>query len=94
MPTSVEMLPPYGKLATVLFQKCTLLPQENEKDLFDFPEYVKAEMEFIFVVRSEDVLAAAIPAVFNHLDQEAVAAPRTRQVQKSLNPPGLSSHFD
>ena len=46
-----------------------ILPQENEKDLFDFPEHVKAEMEFIFVTRIEDVLAAAIPAVFNDLDQ-------------------------
>lgn len=40
-----------------------ILPQGNEKDLLDLPEQVKAEMEFIFAERIEEVLTAAIPAL-------------------------------
>ena len=40
-----------------------ILPRENEKDLLDLPEHVRAEMEFIFVERIEDVLFAAIPSL-------------------------------
>ncbi len=41
--------------------RCVILPKENQKDLRDLPEHVRAEMEFILVERIEDVLAAAIP---------------------------------
>lgn len=40
-----------------------ILPKGNEKDLYDLPEQVRAETEFVFVERIEDVLAAAVPAV-------------------------------
>lgn len=42
--------------------KRVILPRENEKDLPSLPEHVKAEMEFIFAERIEDVLSAAIPS--------------------------------
>ena len=38
-----------------------ILPKENEKDLGELPDHVRAEMEFILAARIEDVLAAAIP---------------------------------
>jgi ATP-dependent Lon protease len=38
-----------------------VLPKENEKDLRDLPDHVRAEMEFVFVEAIEDVLAAVIP---------------------------------
>lgn len=38
-----------------------VLPRENEKDLSSLPAQVEAEMEFIFVDRIEDVLAAVLP---------------------------------
>ncbi len=38
-----------------------ILPKANEKDLRDLPEEVRSEIEFVFVERIEDVLAAAIP---------------------------------
>ncbi|MCG2747200.1 MAG: endopeptidase La [Desulfobulbaceae bacterium] len=41
-----------------------ILPGENEKDLHDLPDYVRKEMEFIFVERIEEVLKAAIPQLF------------------------------
>ncbi|RJX32234.1 MAG: endopeptidase La [Desulfurivibrio sp.] len=41
-----------------------ILPGENEKDLHDLPDYVRREMEFIFVERIEEVLKAAIPQLF------------------------------
>lgn len=41
-----------------------ILPGENEKDLHDLPDYVRREMEFIFVERIEEVLKAAIPDLF------------------------------
>jgi ATP-dependent Lon protease len=44
-----------------------ILPKENEKDLRDIPEHVRAEMEFIFAERIEDVLAAAIPQLAERL---------------------------
>ncbi|MBI3951253.1 MAG: endopeptidase La [Acidobacteria bacterium] len=40
-----------------------ILPKENEKDLRELPDEVREEMEFIFVERVEEVLAAAIPAL-------------------------------
>ncbi len=38
-----------------------ILPKDNQKDLRDLPDNVRAEMEFIFAERVEDVLAATIP---------------------------------
>jgi ATP-dependent Lon protease len=40
-----------------------ILPKENEKDLRELPDNVRAEMEFIFVERVEDSLSAAIPGL-------------------------------
>jgi ATP-dependent Lon protease len=47
-----------------------ILPKDNQKDLRELPDNVRAEMEFIFVERIEDVLAAAIPQV----SQQAVVS--------------------
>jgi ATP-dependent Lon protease len=38
-----------------------ILPTGNEKDLRELPENVRAEMEFLWVERIEEVFAAAIP---------------------------------
>ncbi|MGC8793674.1 MAG: endopeptidase La [Bryobacteraceae bacterium] len=41
--------------------KRVILPKANEKDLRDLPDEVRKEIEFIFVERIEEVLAAAVP---------------------------------
>jgi ATP-dependent Lon protease len=41
--------------------KRVILPKENQKDLRDLPDPVRAEMEFIFAEKIEDVLKAALP---------------------------------
>jgi ATP-dependent Lon protease len=38
-----------------------ILPAGNEKDLRELPEHVRAEVEFLWVERIEEVFAAAIP---------------------------------
>jgi ATP-dependent Lon protease len=38
-----------------------ILPKDNQKDLRDLPDNVRAEMEFIFAERVEDALVATIP---------------------------------
>ncbi len=38
-----------------------ILPRGNQKDLRDLPEEVRAEMEFIFADRGEQVIAEMIP---------------------------------
>lgn len=38
-----------------------ILPLDNQKDLEDLPDSVRADLEFVFVKRLEDVLSAAIP---------------------------------
>ena len=38
-----------------------ILPRDNEKDVPDVPESARAEMEFVFADRIEEVLAAALP---------------------------------
>jgi ATP-dependent Lon protease len=43
-----------------------ILPKDNEKDLRDLPDHVRAEMEFVFASRIEDALAAAIPGLRFH----------------------------
>jgi ATP-dependent Lon protease len=50
-----------------------ILPIGNEKDLRELPENVRAEMEFLFVERVEDVFAAAIPELAGRLAVTAVA---------------------
>jgi ATP-dependent Lon protease len=50
-----------------------ILPKENEKDLRELPEHVRAEMEIILVERIEDVLAAAIPRLAEHLTAAPLA---------------------
>jgi ATP-dependent Lon protease len=52
--------------------KRVILPKANQRDLRDVPDSVRAELEFIFVERVEDVLAAMIPSLQSRL--EAVAA--------------------
>jgi ATP-dependent Lon protease len=46
-----------------------ILPKDNEADLHGIPEKVRKEMEFIFVERIEDAIAAAIPSVGHELQQ-------------------------
>ncbi len=53
--------------------KRVILPKANERDLRDVPESVRAELEFIFVERVEEVLAAMIPSLQSRLT-ESVAA--------------------
>jgi ATP-dependent Lon protease len=50
-----------------------LLPKANEKDLRDIPDQARQEMEFLFVEKIQDVLAAAIPGIFEHAEVQAPA---------------------
>jgi ATP-dependent Lon protease len=50
-----------------------ILPKENEKDLRELPDHVRAEMEFVLVERIEDVLAAAIPRLAERLSMAPMA---------------------
>jgi ATP-dependent Lon protease len=50
-----------------------ILPKENEKDLRELPDHVRAEMEFVLVEHVEDVLAAAIPRLAERLSTAPVA---------------------
>jgi ATP-dependent Lon protease len=43
--------------------KRVILPRGNQKDLRDLPDEVRAEMEFVFAERVEDVLTAMIPGL-------------------------------
>jgi ATP-dependent Lon protease len=51
--------------------KRVILPKANEKDLRDVPDSVKAEMQFLFVERVEEVLAAMIPSLAPRLEHAA-----------------------
>ena len=51
--------------------KRVILPKANERDLRDVPESVRAELEFIFVERVEEVLAEMIPALKARLEVAA-----------------------
>ncbi len=51
-----------------------ILPRENEKNLRDLPEQVRAELEIVFADKIEDVLAAAIPELAARIDEGALAA--------------------
>jgi ATP-dependent Lon protease len=37
-----------------------IVPKENEKDIEDFPKYLRKDMNFIFATTVDDVLAAAL----------------------------------
>ncbi|MEK7750713.1 MAG: S16 family serine protease, partial [Acidobacteriota bacterium] len=50
-----------------------LVPKANEKDLRDIPEEVRKEMEFIFVEKIEEVLAAVIPGIYDRAEAEVPA---------------------
>ena len=43
--------------------KRVIVPKPNQSDLRELPDQVRADMEFVFVERIEEVLAAAIPAL-------------------------------
>jgi ATP-dependent Lon protease len=47
--------------------KRVILPKPNEKDLRDLSNEIRAEMEFVFVERIEEVLDAALPALGDKL---------------------------
>jgi ATP-dependent Lon protease len=49
-----------------------ILPRDNEMDLRELPERVRAEMRFTLAERIEDVLAAALPRVAQRLHETAV----------------------
>ncbi|OGW40403.1 MAG: endopeptidase La [Nitrospirae bacterium GWC2_56_14] len=40
--------------------KTVIVPKENEKDIEDFPKYLRKDMNFIFATTVDDVLAAAL----------------------------------
>jgi ATP-dependent Lon protease len=40
--------------------KTVIVPKENEKDIEDFPKYLRKDMHFIFATTVDDVLAAAL----------------------------------
>ena len=42
--------------------KTVIIPKENEKDIEDFPKYLRKDMNFIFATTVDDVLAAALSA--------------------------------
>jgi len=44
-----------------------ILPKENQKDLRDLPENVRAELEFVLAERIEDVFKAALPDLAQRL---------------------------
>jgi ATP-dependent Lon protease len=47
--------------------KRVILPVGNTKDLRELPDNIRAEMEFIFAERIEDVLNAVIPQLSGRL---------------------------
>jgi ATP-dependent Lon protease len=50
-----------------------ILPRENQKDLRELPDNVRAEMEFIFAERVDEVLTAAIPGLAPRLTMPKAA---------------------
>jgi ATP-dependent protease La len=47
--------------------KCVILPKDNKQDLNELPEHIRGQLEFIFAERIEDVVAAVIPELAEHL---------------------------
>jgi ATP-dependent Lon protease len=50
-----------------------ILPRDNQKDLGELPDQVRADITFVFAERIEDVLEAAIPGLTNRLAESAFA---------------------
>ncbi len=50
-----------------------ILPKENEKDMRELPDNVRAEMGFIFVEQVEDALSAAIPGLAEQIREPKAA---------------------
>jgi ATP-dependent Lon protease len=50
-----------------------ILPKENQKDLRELPDNVRAEMEFVFAERVEEVLVAAMPDLKTRLTMPKAA---------------------
>jgi ATP-dependent Lon protease len=50
-----------------------ILPRENQKDLRELPDNVRAEMEFVFADRVEEVLVAAMPDLATRLTMPKAA---------------------
>jgi ATP-dependent Lon protease len=44
-----------------------ILPGENEKDLRDIPDHVRADTQFTFIGHAEEAFAAAIPRLAERL---------------------------
>jgi ATP-dependent Lon protease len=42
--------------------KTVILPKQNEKNLEDIPDYIKKEMDFIFVEHIQEVLDLVLPS--------------------------------
>ncbi len=53
--------------------KRVILPKANEKDLRDVPDSVRAELQFLFVDRVEEVLADMIPSLATQLASSIAA---------------------
>jgi ATP-dependent Lon protease len=51
-----------------------ILPKENDKDLREIPDEVRAEIQFVFVQEIKDVVIAAIPEFAERLVLEPVAS--------------------
>jgi ATP-dependent Lon protease len=49
------------------------LPKENQKDMRELPDNVRAEMEFVFADRVEEVLTAAVPGLASRLTMPKAA---------------------
>jgi ATP-dependent Lon protease len=49
-----------------------ILPKENDKDLREIPDEIRAEIQFVFVQEIKDVLIAVIPEFAERLVLEPV----------------------
>jgi ATP-dependent Lon protease len=50
-----------------------ILPKDNEKDLAELPEHVRAAMEFVAVEHTAEVLGAAIPELAERMQEADLA---------------------
>ena len=73
--------------------KTVIVPKENEKDIEDFPKYLRKDMHFIFATTVDDVLAAALSAKVN--GKGAVKAVRNtakKSVKKKIGMRSRATH--
>jgi ATP-dependent Lon protease len=56
-----------------------VLPSQNRGDLEELPEHVRAEMEFVFALRIDQVLEATIPTLQKRARPRPARAPRQAQ---------------